>query len=152
MRPGVRLAVDGEGLLRDGEKSQQYGAYGGGESRVKRTEHKEEFFWRVGFSAQRKDLHMHAKPAESAFGTQNRQREFARRGKAAARDLCKQHQGGQNSFVRNKSRGNGGKPRKERHKGADREHGLGAGGDAADYCAGERYLRQRRAGERRFAA
>ena len=80
MRPGVRLAVDGEGLLRDGEKSQQHGAYGGGESRVKRTEHKEEFFRRIGFSAQRKDLHMHAKAAESAFGAQNRQREFARRG------------------------------------------------------------------------
>lgn len=112
MRPGVRLTVDGEGLLRDGEKSQQYGAYGSGESRVKRTEHEEEFFRRVGFSAQRKDLHMHAKPAESAFGTQNRQREFARRGKAAARDLGKQHQGGQNSFVRNKSRGTAASPEK----------------------------------------
>ena len=47
MRPGVRLTVDGEGLLRDGEKSQQYGAYGSGESRVKRTEHEEEFFRRA---------------------------------------------------------------------------------------------------------
>lgn len=82
------------------------------------------FFVGLSLTAERKNLHMYAEPAESAFGTQKLQRHLACVFQTAVGDLGKHNQGGTESFVFRERFNACRKPRKERNKGTDGKHGI----------------------------